>query len=576
MQCFICAPTPNISVAVCLLITLSLTPALSFANQAPLIKDVAKTLQEDKTAVIVLKGKDPERKKLSFSISQQPQHGTYTTKGLNVIYTPTANYNGSDSFKYTASDGVLTSEATVNLTIQPVNDAPVAVSKDKTVATGIATPIELRGNDIDGDLLSYSISTKPKHGSIAISGNIVTYTSNANYIGVDSFAFKANDKKASSKTAIVNVSVGAVQTSCTLPQVLLSSICTTPQVELTVSKTGTGQGSVSSTPVGLDCGAICNGSFAVGSSITLTATPDANFTFGGWAGACTGTVRTCTVTLSAAASVVANFNIKSEEGTGKLNDTGITGCYPQQALKDSSGNYVQDSNGHFVYGYPCPNTEYPGQDAEFGRDKTDNDDSDGHAGFSFTKVGANGKSLVVQNAPWVDSSGSEAAGTQWSCVQDNVTGLMWEVKTDDNGLHDMDWTYSWYQPDKNKAPFVGNSNKGVCNGTSPCDTDGYVKKVNAAGWCGHKDWRMPSIDELRSIVSFDHKGPAIDTAYFPNTPSGIGQGYFWSSSLGVYVSGSDFLYSVWHADFYYGADYQEAAKYSFSDKHIRLVRAVSE
>lgn len=64
-----------------------------------------------------------------------------------------------------------------------------------------------------------------------------------------------------------------------------------------------------------------------------------------------------------------------------------------------------------------------------------NDDSDGHAGFSFTKLDANGNELL-------------ANATDWSCVKDNVTGLIWEVKqggngtVGDEGLHDADDTYT--------------------------------------------------------------------------------------------------------------------------------------
>ncbi len=84
----------------------------------------------------------------------------------------------------------------------------------------------------------------------------------------------------------------------------------------------------------------------------------------------------------------------------------------------------------------CPVATYPGQDAEYGRDATHNDNSDGHAGFSFTKLDANGNTLPT-------------TALSWSCVKDNVTGLIWEVKTDDSGLQDMGNIYSWYNPDNN-------------------------------------------------------------------------------------------------------------------------------
>lgn len=77
---------------------------------------------------------------------------------------------------------------------------------------------------------------------------------------------------------------------------------------LTVTKAGGGTGSVTSSPSGITCGATCSANFAINTSVTLTAAPDANYTFGGWSGACTGGLTTCTVSMSASRSVTATFN----------------------------------------------------------------------------------------------------------------------------------------------------------------------------------------------------------------------------------------------------------------------------
>lgn len=76
---------------------------------------------------------------------------------------------------------------------------------------------------------------------------------------------------------------------------------------LTVSLAGSGAGTVSSSPEGIDCGATCSHAFAKGTSVTLTAKPGADSTFIGWSGGgCSGTLA-CEVTMSAAASVTATF-----------------------------------------------------------------------------------------------------------------------------------------------------------------------------------------------------------------------------------------------------------------------------
>jgi Fe-S cluster biogenesis protein NfuA len=98
-----------------------------------------------------------------------------------------------------------------------------------------------------------------------------------------------------------------------------------PKFKLTVSKSGTGQGSVTSSPVGISCGATCSAEYEEGKEVTLTAAPEGGSTFAGWSGSgCSGT-STCKVTMSAAKEVAATFNpppvvdakLKIEkEGTG--------------------------------------------------------------------------------------------------------------------------------------------------------------------------------------------------------------------------------------------------------------------
>lgn len=212
-----------------------------------------------------------------------------------------------------------------------------------------------------------------------------------------------------------------------------------------------------------------------------------------------------------------------------LNDTGITTC------SDSSKNNL-----------PCPQKLYPGQDAQYGRDKTVFNNSDGIAGFSFTKIGSTGKALA-------------ASAPVWNCVKDNVTGLMWEHKTDDNGLHDKDSAYRWYEPNnKINGGSQGTQNGGNCSTTTECDTYTYIKAVNKAGWCGFKDWRMPTIEELFNLTLFD-RIKALEPAYFPDEG-----GATWSSSSDVNNPSH-----AWYIN--YGGVYNDLSKNNQS-LSVRLVR----
>ncbi len=97
---------------------------------------------------------------LSLVIVGSPAHGTVTTQGTDgsFIYTPAANYNGSDSFTFTVSDGSETSAvATATITILPVNDYPAANSQAVTVLEDGLYSGNLSGSDVDGDSLTYAL-----------------------------------------------------------------------------------------------------------------------------------------------------------------------------------------------------------------------------------------------------------------------------------------------------------------------------------------------------------------------------------------------------------------------------------
>jgi large repetitive protein len=110
-----------------------------------------------------------------------PAHGTLTMDSTGQFtYTPNANFNGTDSFNYTVSDGKGgTDTATATVTITPVNDAPVAVA-DPTVGTANATDGAISGlvniKDLDSDPLTYATASGPSNGSVVFDAAAGTYT----------------------------------------------------------------------------------------------------------------------------------------------------------------------------------------------------------------------------------------------------------------------------------------------------------------------------------------------------------------------------------------------------------------
>lgn len=227
--------------------------------------------------------------------------------------------------------------------------------------------------------------------------------------------------------------------------------------------------------------------------------------------------------------------------THTLNDTGIT--WSGDAL---NGNVST-----------CDASHPAGQDCHYGRDKAAADGvlakiGGGNAGFDFSKISNSGYVL--------DASATLGSGPDdWACTRDNVTGLIWEVKTT-SGLRSQAHTYSWFMtgsPDGNNGTVSG----GSCETAGRCDTEKYVADVNATNLCGHTDWRMPTIKELEGIADLGRSNPAIDLTYFPNTPSSV----VWSGS--PYASLSSY---AWFVDFSVGNAYGGYRSY---DLHVRLVRA---
>src|SRR5205814_5446608 len=130
-------------------------------------------------------------------------------------YTPDADFNGTDDFTYQVSDGHGgTSSATVSITVNPVNDAPVA--HGGTLATDEDAPgnVTVTATDVDGDALMFGVVDGPAHGTLTsfnADTGAYTYQPAANYNGPDQFTFRASDGNLNSDTAIVSITVNPVR-----------------------------------------------------------------------------------------------------------------------------------------------------------------------------------------------------------------------------------------------------------------------------------------------------------------------------------------------------------------------------
>jgi VCBS repeat-containing protein len=125
-------------------------------------------------------------------------------------YVPAANFHGTDSFSFKVNDGTSDSaEATVTVTVNSVNDAPVATASTATISKNHELTGTLSGSDVDGDSLNFTAgSVVAAHGIVVVNSNgSYTYTPVTNYVGPDSFSFLVNDGTVNSSEATVTVSV---------------------------------------------------------------------------------------------------------------------------------------------------------------------------------------------------------------------------------------------------------------------------------------------------------------------------------------------------------------------------------
>jgi len=120
-----------------------------------------------------------------------------------------------------------------------------------------------------------------------------------------------------------------------------------PGEVLTVSITGTGAGTVTSTPSGISCPTICSFTFPPNTPVTLSETPGSNDTFSSWAGACTGSAN-CSVTLDASMSITANFSSENGSGGGSQFATFVYIASNKSASNHEIAAYQSDSNGQLT------------------------------------------------------------------------------------------------------------------------------------------------------------------------------------------------------------------------------------
>jgi len=204
--------------------TVSINVSLASASSTPQANDDSYVTSEDVTLSVDAPGVlandiDLDGDLLRASLATGPRHGTLVMgdKG-SFDYTPDADFHGSDSFTYVANDGQSDSAAaTVTITVDPVNDVPVAGDDAFTTLEDQALSVPANGvlandQDADGDSLSAVLLTEPANGTVTLNADgSFEYVPGEGFHGSDSFTYVANDGQSDSAAATVTITVDPVE-----------------------------------------------------------------------------------------------------------------------------------------------------------------------------------------------------------------------------------------------------------------------------------------------------------------------------------------------------------------------------
>ena len=370
--------------------TATVTITVTAANDAPAAVNDAYSTNEDTELAVAAPGvlandTDAEGNALTAVLAAGPAHGTVMLNpDGSFTYTPAVDWNGADTFTYRANDGTASgSPATVTITVNPVPDAPVATNDvyataEETALTGAVPGVLGNDTDADGNGLTAALAAGPTHGTLTLNPDgSFTYTPSADWTGLDTFTYKANDGTADSNTATVRITTTGVNDP---PAAANDSYATSEDTALTVVAPGV-LGNDTDTEGGALTAAVAagpaHGTLTLNANGSFTYTPEANwngtdtFTYRANDGTANSNTATVTITVNPINDrpAAANNSYATAEETeltvaapGVLgNDTDLEGNALTAVLVagPAHGTLVLNPDGSFTY---TPETDWTGTD----------------------------------------------------------------------------------------------------------------------------------------------------------------------------------------------------------------------
>jgi|CXWL01.1.fsa_nt_gi VCBS repeat-containing protein len=190
---------------------------LAAGGQNPVGVNDSYILDEDITLTVPAAGvlgndNDPQNTPITAILDTDVTHGLLTLNADGSFsYTPASNYNGTDSFTYKVTDGTnLSGAVTVVLTINPINDAPVAQADTASVSmsASIAIPVLVNDSDPESSPLTPVVDSNPVNGTVSVNlDGTILYTHNGSQTAADNFTYHVSDGDLISNTVSVSITV---------------------------------------------------------------------------------------------------------------------------------------------------------------------------------------------------------------------------------------------------------------------------------------------------------------------------------------------------------------------------------
>lgn len=461
-------------------VTISVNPV----NDAPVAVNDEYWMDEDAVLTVEASGvlandTDIDSTNLTPTIVAQPQFGTVTLNADgSFVYTPAANFSGVDGFSYQAGDGSLSSDvASVTINVAPINDPPVAVNDEYTVAEDTELVVEIPGvllNDIDPEsaALSTTMVSPPQHGTVTLgSDGKLVYMPAADFNGVDGFSYTVSDGELTSAVASVTITVTPVNDG---PVSLADAYEVAEDTVLTVSTGGVldNDSDIDSASLTATLGTgPANGTVAFNSDGTFVYTPNADFvgedsfTYTASDGELSGAEMSVTITVTpvndgplsvADAYEVAEDNVLMVGEDGVLGNDSDVDSSPLTATLGTgptNGTLALNSDGTFAY---TPNADFAGED-------------------SFTYIASDGESAGVETIVTITvtpvNDGPVSVADAFEIAEDNV------LMVGEDGVLAND-------SDVDSSPLTVTLGTGPANGTVELASDGtftYTPNADFAG-----------------------------------------------------------------------------------------------